>query len=65
MTRRHVRDGDLRQAPLSRTPLGTRASRPHSYFRGLRPRAGGTPAFPGSLVKALKTAPETCEQHDE
>ena len=28
--------------------LGTRASRPHSHFRGLRPRAGGTPAFPGA-----------------
>ena len=27
--------------------LGTRASRPHSHFRGLRPRAGGTGACPG------------------
>ena len=32
----------------SQDVLGTRASRPHSYFRGLRPRAGGTPAFPGT-----------------
>ena len=30
--------------------LGTRASRPHSHFRGLRPRAGGTPAFPGGCA---------------
>ena len=30
--------------------LGTRASRPHSCFRGLRPRAGGAPAFPGCAV---------------
>ena len=30
---------------------------PAFHFRGLRPRAGGTPAFPETLVKTLKVAP--------
>ena len=37
--------------------LGTRASRPPSHFRGLRPRAGGTPAFPGRAVTRTSAAP--------
>ena len=43
---RHVRCGVFAKHTSSQGVLGTRASRPHSHFRGLRPRAGETPAFP-------------------
>ena len=44
-------------AVSSRGFLGTRASRPHSRFRGLRPRAGGTPAHPGAPATAVRSPP--------
>ena len=49
---RHVRCGVCAKHASSQGVLGTLVSRPHSHFRGLRPRAGGTPAFPGSRASA-------------
>ena len=49
---RRVCGRDLRQAHLSRAPLGTLVSRPHGGGAPGNKNAGGTPAFPGALAQA-------------